>query len=74
MLTSQNFARSIRCKKTRDFARFAMERGWQVSITNGGHLKFVSPTGTVLFTSSTPSDWRAWKNFRSQLRRQGLDV
>jgi len=73
-MTTTNFARSIRCKKARARARHAMERGWEVSLTNGGHLKFVSPTGAVLFTSSTASDWRTWKNFRSQLRRHGLDV
>lgn len=43
---------------------------WSVSITKGGHLKLThKSSGRSLFTSRTPSDWRADKNLASQVRR-----
>jgi len=52
----------------------AVAQGWQVSTTGGGHLKFQSPAGRVVFAASTPSDWRASRNLRAELRRAGLSV
>ncbi|MFT4471394.1 hypothetical protein ACMX2H_15940 [Arthrobacter sulfonylureivorans] len=42
--------------------------------TRRGHLVFCPPEGQVIYTSGTPSDARAWKNVRAQLRRAGLDI
>lgn len=38
------------------------------------HWRAQAPTGQVFGFSSTPSDWRAIKNFRSELRRAGYDL
>ena len=56
------------------FARQAVLRGWRVEPTKNLHLKWVAPSGAIIFSSSTPSDRRAALNLRSQLRREGLDV
>lgn len=42
---------------------------WRPSPTGSGHLKLTSPTGAVVYAGSTPSNWRALKNLRAQLRR-----
>jgi len=54
----------------------ARRQGWCVEPTGGGHLRVRScdPAMPVVFTGSTPRDWRAVRNMRSQLRRAGLDV
>jgi len=52
----------------------AQAQGWTVGPTKSGHLKFQSPTGAVVFASSSPSDWRASRNLRTTLRRAGLSV
>lgn len=48
---------------------FALEDGWEVSRTSGGHLKFVKTDLPPIFTSSTASDRRASQNAWAQLRR-----
>lgn len=55
-------------------ARLAEEQGWDVSLTGGGHYKFLSPDPSVppIYTSSTPSDYRSLLNFKARLRRSGL--
>jgi hypothetical protein len=54
--------------------RIAEDQGWEVSLTGGGHYKFLSPDPSVppIYTSQTPSDYRALLNFKSRLRRSGL--
>src|SRR5271166_2296559 len=52
----------------------ALAQGWSVTPTKGGHIKFQSPQGNVVFAGGTPSDWRASRNLRAQLRRAGLAV
>lgn len=44
-------------------------RGWEVAKTSGGHLRWKHPSGSIVFTSSTPSDRRALKNIETHLRR-----
>lgn len=46
------------------------QEGYSVVRSNGGHLRITHPdlTGPV-FTSSTPSDWRTYRNLRATLRR-----
>lgn len=56
----------------RDLAAHAIAHKWTIRRTNGGHLAFRSPAGSERFMSSTPSDWRAIKNFRSDLESLGL--
>jgi hypothetical protein len=43
--------------------------GVTVSRTNGGHLRLDLPNGKPIFAASTPSDWRAIRQIRSQVRR-----
>lgn len=58
-------------------------QGWTVSHTHKTHWKAVPPPGLVgrdgtpaalVFLPFTPSDYRALKNCRSLLRRQGADL
>lgn len=45
--------------------------GW--SWAKGGHgYKIRTPDNTPIFTASTPSDHRAIRNIRAQLRQHGL--
>ncbi|PUA41376.1 hypothetical protein C5U62_32140 [Pseudomonas protegens] len=55
--------------RTRQLINFALDNGWQVSRTPGGHLKFTKPGHKPIFISSTPSDYRADRNARANLRR-----
>jgi hypothetical protein len=38
---------------------FALSHGWKVSRTQGGHIRFTKAGMPPIFTSSTPSDYRA---------------
>ena len=42
---------------------------WRASSTGRGHIKLVSPAGTVIFTGGTPSDGRSLRNLQAHLRR-----
>jgi hypothetical protein len=50
----------------------AQSQGWNISKTNGGHFKWVSPLGRFFFTAQTPSDHRALKNIKRDLRMNGF--
>ena len=41
----------------------------KVETTRGGHIKIKLPNGTIVFTSSTPSDRRTMLNVRGEVRR-----
>ena len=56
-------------KRLRPLIEYALSEGWQVVRTPGGHLKFTKPGLPPVFTGSTPSDHRADRNTRTQLRR-----
>jgi hypothetical protein len=43
--------------------------GVTVSRTNGGHLRLDLPNGKPIFAASTPSDWRAIRQVRAQVKR-----
>ena len=61
---------SRRCGKSiSPLVDYAAENGWQIHLTNGGHLRFAKPRRPCIFTSSTPSDRRAMLNALSMLRR-----
>jgi len=42
---------------------------WRLSPTGSGHLKLTDPTGAIVFTGATPSNWHSLKNLRAILRR-----
>jgi hypothetical protein len=56
-------------KRLRALIEFALDEGWYVVRTPGGHLKFTKPGCASIYTSSTASDHRAEINARAQLRR-----
>lgn len=45
--------------------------GWTIELKKSGHRKFTSPKGAVVFTSSSPSDYRALRNVERDLKRAG---
>ncbi|OLU22503.1 hypothetical protein BVH03_25120 [Pseudomonas sp. PA15(2017)] len=48
---------------------YAHNNGWQACRTRGGHVRFQKPGRPPVFTSSTPSDWRAYRNALAMLVR-----
>lgn len=57
--------------------RQTMERaekfGFTITPTRNSHYKWYPPNGgPVIFSPSTPSDYRGLKNLEAQLRRAGL--
>lgn len=60
-------------KQLRPLAKRARRAGWTIEQRNGGHLTWTPPDGGPYIVSSfTPSDPRAVKNLRADLRRAGL--
>lgn len=57
--------------KARDeLIRMASDAGWTVTRTRGDHLRVEHPeASTVVFTGSTPSDYRALANTLATMRR-----
>lgn len=63
-----------RTREVDELAALAKEQGWRVEPCNNGHMAFYPPdkTHSPIYTGRTPSDWRANRNLRAQLRRAGL--
>jgi hypothetical protein len=61
--SSRRTGRAIVVRLCREFP------DWHLNQTNGGHLRFTSPAGAIVFMSSTPSDHRQYLNTRARLRR-----
>jgi hypothetical protein len=59
-------------KEINTLIKQAEEQGWTVNLTGGGHYKWVSTLGAVVFTSQTPSDKRALANIKRDLRTRGF--
>jgi hypothetical protein len=62
-----------RCNYKKVF-RKARQQGWKVTISNGNHWKLVppDPTRKILFTANSPSDYRAFRNFLADMKRNGF--
>lgn len=58
----------------RKIARAAKAAGWAITPTRGGHLAWTPPEGRVIYTPSTPSDCRSFRNNLADFRRAGLKV
>jgi len=43
------------------------KKGW--SIKQGRHPRLITPSGVKITVPSTPSDFRAFKNFKMDIRR-----
>ena len=67
MANAHELARGHR--QLRRLIEFALNEGWHVVRTPGGHLKFTKSGCATIYTSSTASDHRAGLNARAQLRR-----
>lgn len=59
------------CKEIRPIAKAAKRQGWEIHGTRNSHNVWISPDGRKVYTSATPSDPRAMKNFLAELRRNG---
>lgn len=66
--------RLSQCPQTKRLIEAAEQQGWTVTATSGGHIKFLSSDGNIVFAAATPSDHRAWRNTRARLRRHGLTI
>lgn len=58
----------------RDLLATLIEQGWTIERSKNRHYKFISPTGKIVFSSGSPSDWRVYYNLRGQLRRAGAII
>jgi hypothetical protein len=56
----------------RRLAHEATRQGWRIGWTGSGHLVWRSPRGAVVISSGSPSDWRARRALRADLRQHGL--
>lgn len=60
-------------RQFRDAARVAIRRGWKITSTGSGHLKWRSPDGTtIIYTSRTPGGGRSVQNTMAKFKRAGL--
>lgn len=56
----------------RAIGRAGRRAGWIITRRGNGHLAWRAPSGAVVFTSATPSDWRAVRDSKRLLRAAGL--
>lgn len=61
-------------KRLLPLVEFALNEGWEVSRTAGGHLRFVKLGLPPIFTNSTASDHRASQNAWARLRRAARNL
>lgn len=53
----------------------AVEAGWRVRATKGGHWQFFSPDKkTIILVSGSPGDYRAQAKSKADFKRAGLAV
>lgn len=64
----------MRNKQVTELVEKARDQGWRVALNKAGHWRFAPPSGRLVFTGSTPSDRRAFKNLQKDLMRQGLKL
>lgn len=55
-------------KDFKQFFRELIEQGYEVCRASK-HIKIVSPIGEIFYTSSTPSDYRALKNLKNDIKK-----
>lgn len=61
-------------KDMQELQQLAISQGWQITSGKSNHLKWLSPLGGTVFSSATPSDWRALANLKRDLRSYGFIV
>jgi predicted RNA-binding protein (virulence factor B family) len=50
----------------------AQRQGWDITVTNNTHLKWVSPSGETMFSSMTPRSPTAIIKIKKDLRLRGF--
>lgn len=61
-------------KDFQSIRKSAEKQGFQVKLTNSGHLKWYAPNGVdVIVSGSTESDPRGIKNHLARLRKAGYN-
>lgn len=50
----------------------AEKQGWDVTVTNGTHLKWESPSGEIMYSSMTPRHPVTIKKIKKDLRLRGF--
>jgi hypothetical protein len=58
-------------KRVKPLIDFAIEEGWMVVRTPGGHLKFTKQGFPPIYTGATAGEHRADRNVLARLRRVG---
>ena len=48
--------------------------GWRLQLSGGKHLQLRHPTGRSVTFAYSPSDWRAYLNARSIIRRKLREI
>jgi len=48
------------------------KQGWTIEPTKKCHYKWTAPSGKFFFTSSTPSDTRAFHRIKSDIRKASV--
>ena len=61
-------------REVADLIKIVSKAGWSVTLTKGGHFKWVSPSGGFFYSAQTPSDHRAIKNIKRDIKNNGLDL
>jgi hypothetical protein len=59
-------------KEVAQLIKKAKEQGWEVTLTNGGHYKWVNPLGAFFFSPKTPSDPRSISNIKRDMKAHGF--
>lgn len=59
-------------KRLQPAYRAALNQGWTVKKSRGGHIEFIAPKGKKVVVSATPSDHRSVDNSIADLKRNGL--
>jgi hypothetical protein len=52
----------------------AEKQGWNITQSRSGHIKWLSPTGAIVFSAFSPSDRHAYKNIKKQLIAKGIEI
>jgi predicted transcriptional regulator len=50
----------------------AQEQGWIIIKTSNNHYKWISPLGGLFYSASTPSDYKAIKNIKRDMKANGF--
>jgi len=66
--------RGVKPRAYRDVLQMALDQGWTVRTTGGGHLRLDPPDGTTpVFAAKTSGGGRGERNLKALLRLRGVD-